>query len=113
MNQINKLKQEITDIEDQAGQLEHEDYEALYKLLANAYFKAKDIIELQEGNIPIVKDDASEVALHDARSTIATLEVALDVANEEVSTLHTSLSNIKDEATALSHGIRDILNLAD
>lgn len=46
MNQIDKLKQAIAEIEDQAGQMDPTDYEGLYKLLATAYFMAKDIIAM-------------------------------------------------------------------
>ena len=80
MNKIEQLTKQIQSIEEEAGQLDVHDYESLYKLLAVAYFAAKDIIELQQGNLPIVEDNASKVAYND-------LQDALDVALEQVRVL--------------------------
>ena len=60
MSKIQKLTDQIASIEEEAGQLDEHDYEALYKLLAVAYFAAKDIIELQQENLPLVPETPSE-----------------------------------------------------
>jgi len=66
MSAIEKLYAEINKIEEEAGQLDPTDYEALYKLLASAYFKSKDINEYYYGGNEQVQtppDDSEVVAL--------------------------------------------------
>jgi len=85
MNVITKLKEEIQAIEDQAGQLDEKDYEALYKLLAVAYFKAKDVIELLEGENPIIDDSAAlKEELIQANQEIIDLNTKCDHANGSI-----------------------------
>lgn len=78
MHKIKELKQQIASMEDEVTKLNHADtsgdyYKKLYALLSIAYFASKDLNELYEGNIPIVEDNASKVALRDAEDTIIKL----------------------------------------
>ena len=85
MNKIIELKQDIEVIEENAGHLDEKDYEALYKLLAVAYFKAKDIIELQEGANPMVDDSvALKAELLEASQEIIALNVKCDHINGSI-----------------------------
>lgn len=96
MNKIQELTNQINEIEEQAGQLDPTNYEELYKLLAVAYFTAKDVIALLQDNLPLVEDNASEESLIAAKGTIAVLEVSLEVSNTEVAKItaqHTILVN--------------------
>ena len=81
MNKIEDLKQQITEIENQAGDIDPTDYEALYKLLAVAYFAAKDIIELQDGNVPVAIDKDVEAKLGDAEGTLKTQASEIEYLN--------------------------------
>jgi len=75
MNQIDKLKAEIKEIEDN---IDTDDKELLYDVLIIAFFKAKDIIELYDEANPVqeVTDTSSEAteALEAANATIDTLK---------------------------------------
>ena len=116
MNKINELKQKITAIEDEAAALDpakENYYEDLYNLLKVAYFHAKDIIELTSTMNPPVEDNSLEAPLRDAEEQVRILSHFKDGAELEITTLKQTISNISDEATALSHGITDILKLAD
>lgn len=98
MNKIEQLTKQIQSIEEEAGQLDVHDYESLYKLLAVAYFAAKDIIELQQGNLPIVEDNASKVAYNDLQDA---LDVALTNVNAITMQLDEANNKIKDFDEAL------------
>lgn len=71
MNRINKLKEEIAEIE--ASIPAEATKEELYDLLVTAYFKAKDIIELyDEKNISTTEKD-----LVDTRVSVTVLQKRL------------------------------------
>lgn len=57
MNKIDQLTKEIEELEEQAGTIEDTNYEALYSVLVTAYFKAKDIIELQKDLNPVIDEE--------------------------------------------------------
>ena len=71
MDNINKLQQQITAIEEEAGKLDPTNYEELYKLLATAYFAAKDIIVLQTANLPVTEDKALKASLRDSEEALS------------------------------------------
>ena len=111
MDKINELKQQVTAIEATASDTMPKD--ELYDLLVVAYNHLKDIIVLQDGNIPLVKDNATETALRDAKATIATLEVGLEVANGEIARLkdtNLDLSNYSLKAEATFADISVLIN---
>ena len=60
MDKITQLTQEIEALETQAGALQVDDYEELYKILVVAYFKAKDINELHADVNPVLNLDMVE-----------------------------------------------------
>jgi len=101
LNNINKLQQEITSLEEQAGTIGTVtplDYEALYNILVKAYFKAKDIIELQQTPTD--------------NSAVATLEVGLEVANKEIAALSTKITTLTTNSAELNAKLDEIAELA-
>ena len=82
--------------------------EELYDVLVGAYFIAKDVIELQGGETPIIEDtgiadklEEAEIALTEARLTIGALQTEAATANEAVVGINqkyaNALSNIQKE----------------
>jgi DNA repair ATPase RecN len=82
MNQIDKLTTEIEAIELQAGTMDPSDFEGLYKLLAQAYFKAKDIIELSKDINPII--DTSPQELQEAKEAYNLASTQAEIYKNEV-----------------------------
>ncbi len=81
MSKISQLLVEVASIE--ASITEDMSKEVLYDSLVIAYTHLKDVIALQQGNIPLVKDNASEVALRDSQEQVRVLEAWKDGANLE------------------------------
>ena len=84
MDKIEELKAGIASIEEQAGQLDPTDYEALFKLLIVAFSAAKDVIVLQDGNVPVVTDNTTAIALEKAESTIDVLNLEADAQTQKL-----------------------------
>lgn len=108
MNKIEELKQTIQQQEDLASQMNHADtsgdyYKNLYELLSVSYFAAKDIIVLQEGNIPLEEDNSLEVSLHDAESTIKQLTKELVEVKNWRDEYKTKSETLEEEVRNLEH----------
>lgn len=109
---VETLQTKITELEQQAGTLptDTEDYyERLYGFLSEAYFAQKDIIELLQGNGPVVGDNASNVALSDAqdalqllRSNYSLLETNIDIYKEEIKKLDSNLNAANNTLSQIS-----------
>ena len=96
---IKELTNKVTEIE--ASVNEDMSKEELYDQLVIAYHHLKDIIVLQQGNIPIKEDNALEVPLRDAqdalsklRSDYAILETNNDILVAENADLKTSNNDL-------------------
>lgn len=94
MDKINQLKHDINEIEDEAGQLDPKDYETLYKLLATAYFKAKDIIELHDEMNPIATEPVDDSALVEANVQIIELTAYKEEAAQVIIDLQSKITQV-------------------
>jgi len=98
MSKIDELQAELLDIEEQAGQVDPTDYEALYKLLAPAYFKAKDIIELSSGANPVAQEPVDDTELVAANVKISELTARASIENKLYIGLKESLRDLLNNA---------------
>jgi hypothetical protein len=94
---IEKLKKEIIEIEQQAGELSIDDKEALYDLLVVAFFKAKDLIALLEAEKTQEVPEVSEEELSSLRATVASLQG--------------DNKDLKESITNISHELQSCMEL--
>ena len=110
-----KLQTKITDIENSVN--EDMPKEELYDKLIIAYQLQKDIIVLQQGNIPIKEDKALEVrlresdeALNKLRGNYALLETKLDILDQEYLQLEESITEYKTILTQINSITAEAIN---
>ena len=112
---IEKLQTKITDIENSVN--EDMSKEELYDKLIIAYQLQKDIIVLQQGNIPIKEDKALEVrlresdeALNKLRGDYALLETKLDILDQEYLQLEEAITEYKTILTQINSITAEAIN---
>jgi len=97
MAKIDELQQQVAAIEAQVvpGMTKDE----MYDLLVVAYNALKDIIVLQQGNLPVDKDTALEDTLRDSQEQVRVLEAWKDGANLEGELLRDKVASLTKELT--------------
>ena len=98
MNQIDKLKAEIAELENSVDSTMSK--EVMYDVLVQAFFKAKDIIELYKDVNPVEQDCPEDVS-----TELAVVNVELKSAQQS---MHEFSNNLTDVQGKLDRALEDL-----
>ena len=105
MNQIDKLKAEIAELENSVDSTMSK--EVMYDVLVQAFFKAKDIIELYKDVNPVEQDCPEDVS-----TELAVVKVEMATYVDKVNDLQQRYNAIGEERDHLDKVLQNIYQLS-